>query len=127
MDTGDRLWRVFCTNRLEDLKLSDADREKLRRLLFLEPLPFVRRLVFIATPHRGSYLSGGLARRLAQRLVSLPGAMVSRGTDLLRLADDDHVLEVGDELVLSGTGRAVAWAFTDAALSIQPAIHRLAA
>lgn len=87
MDTGDRLWRVFCTNRLEDLKLSDADREKLRRLLFLEPLPFVRRLVFIATPHRGSYLSGGLARRLAQRLVSLPGTMVSRGTDLLRLAE----------------------------------------
>jgi pimeloyl-ACP methyl ester carboxylesterase len=87
IDTGDRLWRVFSTNRLEDLKISDADRAKLRRVLFLEPLPFVRRVVFIATPHRGSYLSGGFARRLAQRFVSLPGAMVSRRSDLLRLAD----------------------------------------
>ena len=65
VDTGDRLWRVFSTNRLEDLKISDAQRAELRRLLVPEPLPFVKRVVFIATPHRGSYLSGGFARRLA--------------------------------------------------------------
>ncbi len=87
IDTGDRLWRVFSTNRLEDLKISDAQRAELRRLLFLEPLPFVKRVVFIATPHRGSYLSGGFARRLAQRFVSLPGALVSRGKDMLRLTE----------------------------------------
>jgi len=85
VDTGDRIWRVFSTNRLEDLKISDADRAKLRRLAYYEPLPFVRRVVFIATPHRGSYMSGGFARRLAQRFVSLPGALMARGSDLLRL------------------------------------------
>lgn len=85
VDTGDRIWRVFSTNRLEDLKISDADRAKLRRLAYYEPLPFVRRVVFIATPHRGSYMSGGFARRLAQRFVSLPGALLARGSDLLRL------------------------------------------
>ena len=56
-------------------------------MLFLEPLPFVSRVVFIATPHRGSYLSSSLARRLAQRFVSLPGTMVSRGKDALRLTE----------------------------------------
>ncbi len=40
---------------------------------------------------------------------------------------DDHVLERGDELVLSRPGLAVAWAFTEAALSIHPAVHRMAA
>ena len=40
---------------------------------------------------------------------------------------DDHVLEKGDELVLSRPGLAVAWALTDAALSIHPAVHRMAA
>jgi hypothetical protein len=45
----------------------------------------VRRVVFIATPHRGSYLSSSFARRLAQRLVSLPRALVSRSKDLLLL------------------------------------------
>jgi len=87
VDTGDRIWRVFSTNRLEELKISDSDRSNLRRLMFYEPLPFVQRVVFIANPHRGSYLSGSFVRRLAQRLVSLPGAMVARGKDLLRLTE----------------------------------------
>jgi hypothetical protein len=86
MDTGDRIWRQFNTNRLEDLKIDEDRRAELRRLFFLEPLPFVKRVVFIATPHRGSYLSGGFVRSLARWLVKFPGALVSRATDLLRLA-----------------------------------------
>ena len=31
VNTGDRLWRVVSTNRLEDLKISDAERAELRR------------------------------------------------------------------------------------------------
>jgi pimeloyl-ACP methyl ester carboxylesterase len=93
IDAGDRIWRVVSTNRLEDLKVSDARRAEIRRLLFMEPLPFVRRVVFIATPHRGSYLSGGFVRRLARRLVSLPGALVSRGENALRLMEGSDASE----------------------------------
>lgn len=91
VDSGDRIWRLMSTNRIEDLKVTDADSAKLRRMLFLEPLPFVKRVVFIATPHRGSYLSSSFARRLAQRLVSLPSAMVSRRKDVLLLAQGSAV------------------------------------
>jgi hypothetical protein len=54
---------------------------------------------------------------------------VERGTVLVTQEGDldDHVLERGDEFVLSRFGLAVAWAFTNAALSICPAVHRLAA
>jgi pimeloyl-ACP methyl ester carboxylesterase len=83
VDTGDRIWRTVSTNRLEDLKITDAQRAELRRLLFFEPLPFVTRVVFIATPHRGSYRSGSVARRLARRLVTLPGAVFARGSAML--------------------------------------------
>ncbi len=85
IETGDRIWGAFFTNRLEDLNLSETQRAEVRRVLFLEPLPFVKRVVFIATPHRGSYLSGGFARRLARGLVSLPRTLVSRGTYMLSL------------------------------------------
>jgi pimeloyl-ACP methyl ester carboxylesterase len=85
VDAGDRLWRVFSTNRLEDLKISEAEREKLHRALFLTPLPFVKRVVFIATPHRGSYLSSGFARRLAARFVALPRNIVSRSKDMFQV------------------------------------------
>jgi pimeloyl-ACP methyl ester carboxylesterase len=91
VDTGDRIWRVFSTNRLEDLKMSDAQRAQLRRLMFYEPLPFVRRVVFIATPHRGSYQSGKFVRRLGQRLISLPGDLVSRGEDMLLLTTGSDI------------------------------------
>jgi DUF2917 family protein len=63
----------------------------------------------------------------------LPGAgvvvRVERGAVLVTQEGDldDHVLELGDELVLSRSGLAVAWAFTDSALSIHPAVHRMAA
>jgi hypothetical protein len=54
---------------------------------------------------------------------------VERGTVLVTQQGDldDHVLEPGDELVLSRAGLAVAWAFTDAVLSIRPAVRRMAA
>jgi pimeloyl-ACP methyl ester carboxylesterase len=93
VDTGDRLWRVVSTNRLEDLKVSDAQRAQLRRMFFLEPLPFVKRVIFISTPHRGSYLSSRLARRLTQWFVSLPGTMVSHGHDLVRLTQGSEAGE----------------------------------
>jgi hypothetical protein len=90
-ETGDQLWRVVSTNRLEDLKISEAERAELRHLLFLEPLPFVRRVVFIATPHRGSYLASGFARRMGRRLMSLPGAVVGRSQEMLAFTRGSNV------------------------------------
>jgi pimeloyl-ACP methyl ester carboxylesterase len=87
VDTGDKIWRVLSTNRLENLKVSEADRARLRLLTHYEPLPFVKRVVFISTPHRGSYLSGRFVRGLASRFVSLPSTMVSRTGDLMRVTE----------------------------------------
>jgi pimeloyl-ACP methyl ester carboxylesterase len=86
-DTGDRIWRIYSTNRLEDLPISEPDRELLRGVFFVKPLPFVRRVVFISTPHCGSYLAGGFARRLARSLMSLPGYVVSRTREALTITE----------------------------------------
>lgn len=85
IDAGDRLWRVVSTRSLEETEVGEAERAKLRELLFIKPLPGVRRAVFIATPHRGSYLSVGPVRRLARRLLSLPATLVSTGREALKL------------------------------------------
>lgn len=95
ISSGDRLWRLVSTNRLEDLPITEALRAKLRERAFFEPLPYVKCVVFIATPHRGSYLSGGLARRFARKLVALPGDLVSQGQDLIKLTRGS---EMGDFL-----------------------------
>ena len=74
--TGDRMWRAFSDKPIEEFPIAEAQRAQLRHLLFLEPLPFVRRVIFISTPHRGSYLASSFARRLAAKLMSLPSATV---------------------------------------------------
>src|SRR6185369_17002913 len=89
--TGDKLWHAFNTNRLEDLPMSEEQRAAIRRLAFLEPLPSVKRVVFISTPHRGSYKAGRLAAALIRRLVTLPQKVARHGTDIMKLTESSNL------------------------------------
>src|SRR5262249_32707294 len=60
----------------EELSVSENLRKELRRTLFFEPLPFVKRVVFISTPHRGSFLASNFARRLSAKFISMPRKLV---------------------------------------------------
>jgi hypothetical protein len=51
---------------------------------FFEPVPTVKRVVFIATPHRGSYQATGWALNLVRRFITLPATLVSQFQDLLQ-------------------------------------------
>jgi pimeloyl-ACP methyl ester carboxylesterase len=83
IDSGDAFWRGITSVPFEEAKLQKDDKELLRNVAFVTPLPFVRRVIFLATPHRGSYLAGPqIVRRLAQRLVRLPSDVVRVGADL---------------------------------------------
>src|SRR5688572_18117975 len=83
-DSGEKLWRVFSERSFADLNLDQRKRETLQRYLFLKPLPFVRRVVFISTPHRGSYRVGGVLRRVVRRLVSVPRNVSQTTGDILK-------------------------------------------
>jgi pimeloyl-ACP methyl ester carboxylesterase len=69
ISTEDRLWDAVSRKPIEELELSDTTRELLKKAFFLDPVPQVSRVVFIATPHRGSFIAGrkfigNLVRRL---------------------------------------------------------------
>ena len=59
---------------LEELlkELSEEDRKVLRQFIRFEPLPFVKRVVFIAVPHKGSAMARSWIGRFGARLVRLP-------------------------------------------------------
>jgi hypothetical protein len=57
-------------------------------MLFVKPLPFVRRAIFIATPQRGSYVAGWSLAHLLGRLVKLPLDLVSGAGEFLKLQTD---------------------------------------
>jgi pimeloyl-ACP methyl ester carboxylesterase len=67
-------------------RLTEETRALLRRMTAIRPLPFVRRVLFLATPHRGSYVAGNWLAHQSARLVHLSGA-VRRGTDDLLTAN----------------------------------------
>jgi pimeloyl-ACP methyl ester carboxylesterase len=67
---------------IEELGLTGEESEIIRRSLIFEPLPFVRRVVFIATPQRGSFIAGNWIGKLGAKLVSLPTNIVKLGADL---------------------------------------------
>jgi pimeloyl-ACP methyl ester carboxylesterase len=72
IDTGTRLWDQISTKPLDQLRLQPETRELLRQSLFLQPEPFVGRVVFVATPHRGSYLAEYSLAGFVAGLVRLP-------------------------------------------------------
>jgi triacylglycerol esterase/lipase EstA (alpha/beta hydrolase family) len=54
VDSGSRFWDRRTTTPFDQAKLDPELRDLLRRAMFVKPLPFVKEVVFIATPHRGS-------------------------------------------------------------------------
>jgi pimeloyl-ACP methyl ester carboxylesterase len=71
-DSGTRLWRLISERPAEHLTGEKEDCDLFRRALIFKPRPEVRRVVFIATPHRGSRIAQGGLERLGSRLVRLP-------------------------------------------------------
>ncbi|WP_435009895.1 esterase/lipase family protein [Tundrisphaera lichenicola] len=53
-DSGLKLWEAAFRRPVAELKASPRTRKALDDALIFDPLPFVKRVIFIATPHRGS-------------------------------------------------------------------------
>ena len=83
IDSGTRLWPFSVPP--DELDVDAETRALLTNALLLKPLPFVRRVVFIATPHRGSYQALGILGSLASWLVNLPGRFTKLSLELLTL------------------------------------------
>jgi pimeloyl-ACP methyl ester carboxylesterase len=84
--SGDAFWRNISSRPFESVRMPDDDRAVLRELGFVEPLPFVSRVVFVCTPHRGSFLAGiNFVRSLITRLVTLPMTVTRVTTSLLTM------------------------------------------
>lgn len=74
---GDALWKSVSDVPFEDAAIdNEADRELLREVFLFDPVPGVTRVVFIATPHRGSVIADLTPGRLGSRLIRLPPALI---------------------------------------------------
>ena len=67
--SGTTLWNRFANRPPEALVADEAAKARLRRNFFFEPSPFVRRVVFIGTPHGGSSVASQCVGRVASSYV----------------------------------------------------------
>lgn len=91
-DSGDRFWAQVSDVPLDELDLRPETRDILRAAFFFEALPFVERVVFMATPHRGSYLAGWGIAELVKRTVRFPLRLAGVMTELLQQDRGDVAL-----------------------------------
>src|SRR5262245_60268134 len=82
--TGNRFWENLSRTPFDQVEMVSETRALLREGMFFEPFPSVERLIFIATPHRGSYRATGWVVNLTQRLITLPGTLASQLQGLLK-------------------------------------------
>jgi pimeloyl-ACP methyl ester carboxylesterase len=83
VDSGDRFWRLVGRAPFGELDVDADVRETLRLSLFFTPEPFVERVVFVCTPHRGSYLASFSLARLVSDFVSMPSNLTQVTAELV--------------------------------------------
>jgi len=71
-DIGDRLWNQISRVPFAQVPFDPEDVPILKADLFWTPVPGVRKVIFIATPHRGTRTADASYARLASALVRIP-------------------------------------------------------
>jgi hypothetical protein len=82
IDSESRLWHTLSDKPPEQLRLSEENKSLLRRIFFIRPLPEVRRVIFIATPHHGSFVADDPIPEFVARFITPGGTFLTALSDL---------------------------------------------
>lgn len=78
IDSGTRFWDLISDKPFEQINVTPEIRQLLQKSLFFKPLPFVKRVVFIATPQHGAMAAAyEWVTGLVFRLVKLPSTVLN--------------------------------------------------
>jgi pimeloyl-ACP methyl ester carboxylesterase len=99
--SDDRLWYSIANRPLSDINVSDEGRQRLANLFYFEPLPFVRRVVFVGTPHDGAALASQSIGRLMSRCVEHPADQMIEHNLLIQANPDVFSPEVAQRIPTS--------------------------
>ena len=97
VDTGEILVRALTGKNLDALEMPEESKDRVRHLLVLKPLSFVKKVIFLSTPHRGSFQSKEWSRNLLRWLVTLPVTIVQNSMEYYDYMTDDVKKMMGGE------------------------------
>lgn len=82
LHSGDDFWRLVSPRPLEQLKASPEVLKNLQETFYFCPDKSIRRVVTIASPHRGSTFSNSATQWLSRNLIKLPKQMLMMKSEL---------------------------------------------
>jgi hypothetical protein len=85
--TEDKIWNSLSDTPLDQMDIDSEGKELIRDWMFIEPLPFVKRVVFISTPHRGSFLAMNWVVNRFRRILSLPVDLIQGAAAFMNIAN----------------------------------------
>lgn len=82
-NSGQTLWNTFSKVPPEDLGLGEQELALVRDVFFFTPRPYVSRVIYLATPHRGSSLALSPIGTFGAYLITLPFHLVKTTFSIL--------------------------------------------
>jgi hypothetical protein len=87
VDSGNRFWSNVTSIPFDQADLDPDTRDLVSRAMFFKPQPFVTEVIFIATPHRGSYMASNPIIKLGNKFINLPGGLAKSAVQLGKLRE----------------------------------------
>jgi pimeloyl-ACP methyl ester carboxylesterase len=84
-DSGSILWREHFDRPIDQVNLTPELREKLQATMFWNHQPCVKRVVFVATPHRGSEMATGKFGVIGDKLIRVPNMLTRTVVDIAQM------------------------------------------
>ena len=99
--SGDELWKLMSTRPYSELQATEDEKAVFNKVFFFDPVPEVKRTVFICTPHRGSAISNNWIGQLGDWLIRRPNVLVDAQNAALRENGDTFFTKMFQEGVPS--------------------------
>jgi hypothetical protein len=87
VESGNRFWSNVTSIPFDQAELDPDTRDLVSRAMFFKPQPFVTEVIFIATPHRGSYMASNPIVKLGNKFINLPGGLAKSAVQLGKLRE----------------------------------------
>ena len=84
IDSGDRFWSAMATKPISEFQGTWEEKQRVAQIAFFQANRSVRRVITIATPHRGSEFANDWTEYVARKLISLPQQVLSWRYEIVR-------------------------------------------
>jgi len=82
-DSGTVYWDSFFKEPFETINIDPNTKALLKNVMFFEHLPYVKRVIFVATPHRGSPMADEWYTSILSAMVDLPANISDTTTKMM--------------------------------------------